>query len=670
MGGDRRRPAAAGRLHALVLLAMVASFGVPASARAQGADLPEELRTIAAVRIRGAKHLSRHELAAAGLRTRQPSLLPWRERPLVRHDYLVADSAAIVALYSHYGYLDARVEVRLLEQKRSHSTIVEFRVHEGAISRVGPVELEGVNVVPRSEVQHALLAQTGHPYDPVFPQLDGIKIQTLYQEHGYFARVDTSARRGVPDSLHVGLRYAVTEGPQYRVGEITYLHGERVREYLGRRELLVKPGDVFKRSRLDRSIERLYTTGLFRQVQVSTLPDSTTGRLDVLLRVTDRAPRWVDVGIGSGTTNRYQVSTELGHRNIDTRALGGVVDGKLARDGQNKPLLAASSVTLSEPWVFGVRLLTQAAALYNDTYDRNDPHFTRHLVQQGVNLSFYHELSSIARVTLVQENTFSRESYSVNNTTPSDTTGQAHEQALIDSVIATVVPRYRTNKLRLILERDVRDVKILPRRGSYQTLTGELAGGPLKGASSYRKALFTSSWYSPLRNGRQLATRATVGVMQPFGSSLNFSPELETDPQVRRVPQESRFYIGGVNSLRGYSENEVPTSGGLAMALVNVEWRAPLAGPFGMEAFIDAGNVWARPEYIKASNFIAPWNAHRAGPGDVRYTYGVGGRLLLPFGPLRIDLAWSRNPDFPYGRKFLFHRTVPFVYQFAIGPSF
>jgi outer membrane protein assembly factor BamA len=384
----------------------------------------------------------------------------------------------------------------------------------------------------------------------------------------------------------------------------------------------------------------------------------------MFVRVSERAPRWVDMGIGSGTTNRYQVSSQFGHRNLDTRALGGVLDGKLARDGRNQPLLTAASLTLSEPWVLGVRLLTQAAVGYTESWDRNDPKFTRHLIQQGVNFSLFRELSQIARVTMVQENTFSRESYSVNVTPPDTLT------AVEDSVIATVVPRYRTNKLRTIFERDLRDVKINPRRGSYQTITAELAGGPLKGASSYSKGVLTSIWYTPLRNGRQLAIRTSFGAMRPYGARLrNFSPDIATDSLVRRVPQESRFYVGGVNSMRGYAENGVPTTGGLAMALVNFEWRAPLPGPFGVEVFLDAGNVWARPEYIKASDLVAPWTRDRGRDGDIRYTYGVGGRLLLPFGPLRVDLAWSRSKDFSSSKLGKGYR-VPFIYQFAIGPSF
>jgi outer membrane protein assembly factor BamA len=612
------------RVAAALVALLVAS--APAPARAQGDALPEELRTIAGVRFEGLHRLGRRQLSAAGLRTRRPSRLPWRERPTLRRDYLRADSAAIVSLYRHYGYLDAAVEVRLQPGHDPRSAIVVFDVQEGSRTRVGTLAVDGVGVFSQSEVRRPLLAQPGRPYDPAFLQLDALKLRAMYQEHGYFAVVDTSARRGVPDASHVGVRYDVDEGPQYRVGRIDYLPGPRVRESLGRRELLLKPGDVFRRSRLDRSVERLYGTGLFRQVQVSAVPDSdsTAARIDVLLRVTERAPRWVDIGVGSGTTNRYQVTGEVGHRNIDTRALGLVLDGQVARDGQNHPRRESGTVTLSEPWFLGIRLLAQSSAFYISDYDRSNANFVKHVVGPGFNFTLYRELSHIARVTLVQENVFARQSYQLLGD---------YSASVADSLRRAVLPSYRTHTLRLTLERDLRDDKIAPRRGSYQTLTGELAGGPLKGTSYYHKGILSSVWYTPMRNGWTFAARATGGVMRPFGNvPANFSPDA-SDAQVARVPRESRFFIGGVNSMRGYAENGVPATGGLAMGLLNLEWRIPLAGPLGLEAFMDAGNVWARPEYIKGRDVVAPWNANRVNDGDIRYTYGIGGRLVLPHRP-------------------------------------
>jgi outer membrane protein insertion porin family len=231
-----------------------------------------------------------------------------------------------------------------------------------------------------------------------------------------------------------------------------------------------------------------------------------------------------------------------------------------------------------------------------------------------------------------------------------------------------VLKRYWDNGVALSLIRDTRDDRITANRGSLQTLIAEMAGGPLRGASSYQKLQLVSSWYSPRPNGWTFAARVQGGVMGPIGDARDDFAPGTLDPRVRRVPKERRFFIGGVNSLRGWGENSIPGDGGLAMLLGNLEARIPVWGPFGAEAFLDAGNVWARPEYLRLANFVAPWDARRGAPGDLRYSYGVGARLLLPFGPLRVDLAWSRHPEF--GGSHVFGRDQRFAYQFAIGPSF
>lgn len=666
------RPRRISATRACAALVLALCFA-PGHARAQGTDLPEDLRTIAGVRFVGQKALGRREMRAANLHTRAPSWLPWRDRPLLRRDYLRSDSASIVSVYGHYGYLDAHVRVLLEPTKDPRAARVVFLVHEGPRTRISTIELAGVHAYPVADLRRLLLARPGEPYDPAFLQLDTLKIRSAYRERGYFVGVRSHALAGQPDSVHVALRYEVEEGPQYHVGEIQFPPTPNVRAVLGRRELLLKTGDVYGETRLNRSVERLYQTTLYRVVQVTPVPDTTAKTVDLDFLVSERKSRWIDGGIGSGTSDLLRVTNEWGHRNLDTRALSAVVDGELSiygRQIQHTGLLhrRTAVATLTEPWLLGIRLQGQTALFYREenyriykTSDQQvDPLFIGRRVERGFNFSLFREIDRFTRLTLTQENGFITQGFTVTSDTA---------RVIADSLAADVKSRYHSNTLRLSLERDLRNDKISPTRGTYQQVFGELAGGPLHGQNSYRKGQFTSTWYSRLSNGWNFAARLTGGVIHPYGSKADlYSPEVGVDSVVASVPRESRFFIGGVNSLRGYGENAVPPSGGLAMALANVEMRIPLAGPFGIEAFVDAGNVWARPSYLKGSDLILPWQAPRARPGDLRYTYGVGARLVLPFGPLRFDLAWGDRPDFPRARINGF--KYPFAFQFAIGPSF
>jgi outer membrane protein assembly factor BamA len=221
---------------------------------------------------------------------------------------------------------------------------------------------------------------------------------------------------------------------------------------------------------------------------------------------------------------------------------------------------------------------------------------------------------------------------------------------------------YITHRVQLGLLRDSRDNPLSPTRGITANVAADVAGGPLRGSSSFRKLQGLVSWYTPTSNGWVFAVRAHVGSIDPFGNQKNFTPDT-VDARVARVPLEDRFRTGGVNSIRGYSENSIPTTGGLALIQANVEIRIPLIGPFGIEVFADAGNVWERPTHIRLSQFRPRVSHDALGKDDVRYVFGLGPRINFPIGPLRLDFTWSLRPS----------ATGPALVaepQVAIGPAF
>ena len=119
-----------GTIAALLLIALIA----PATVRAED-ELPSELETVQQVRFRGRHHVADHELRAA-LKTRGTSrLFPWRERPLLRLDFVRADTLALANVYRQHGFLDVRVgyDIQLSSDKRR--AVVTYRVDEGEIGR-------------------------------------------------------------------------------------------------------------------------------------------------------------------------------------------------------------------------------------------------------------------------------------------------------------------------------------------------------------------------------------------------------------------------------------------------------------------------------------------------------------------------------------------------------
>lgn len=637
-------------------LVLPAAALTPAVARAQD-DLMGEIKTVASVRFEGRHRVSGRELRSV-IKTRSPSIWPWRDRPVLRADFLKSDTLAIRDRYRLHGFLDASVGVVIASTRDSGKVAVIYLIREGPQTRVARVDFTGVRSYPEHQLRRRLLTKPGEPFDPFALQLDTLRISELYQERGFRPWVVARAWRGeAADSVRARVEFDVDEGNRFRVGQI-YVHTSdpqpRVAEPLLRRELLLRPGDFYRRSFMIRSWERLYDTGLFSQVQISPIVDSERDSIDFQISVRERKPRWVDAGIGSGTAERYRITGEWGHRNLLGVGLQGALGGRLAANGSGQFLLARGEASLLAPWMFGRRIRGVMTPFYERADDRTDPDWLRAQHFRGVRFELRRELNRFSRVVLTQDNTWVLQSLT-----------QFADSLHPDTIAAkkaSVVPTYSTHSVSLGGEWDYRDNPFNPLTGSFHAATIEVAGGPLQGTSSFRKISAVSSWYTPVR-GWVLATRIQAGVMEPTGTAAPFSPPGEVDPTVARVPPEDRFKAGGVNSIRGYGDNRIPDFGGLAMIVANAELRIPVAGPFGIEAYLDLGNVWARPAYLKGSDFVPSINRTPLDANDIRYVVGLGPRFNLPIGPVRFDATWGFRPPQGGEDRFL-------GFQFAIGPSF
>jgi outer membrane protein insertion porin family len=114
------------------------------------------------------------------------------------------------------------------------------------------------------------------------------------------------------------------------------------------------------------------------------------------------------------------------------------------------------------------------------------------------------------------------------------------------------------------------------------------------------------------------------------------------------VPFYDRYYLGGLYSLRGYKYRSVsprqpgvtpwtqPTSlaepiGGDTMWFGSVEYSIPVIERLRFAVFYDIGNV-----------LVDPYSFNIGGYND---NWGVGLRLNLPIGPLRLDYGIPIHHD-------------------------
>jgi len=202
------------------------------------------------------------------------------------------------------------------------------------------------------------------------------------------------------------------------------------------------------------------------------------------------------------------------------------------------------------------------------------------------------------------------------------------------------------------ISRNSIDNPIFPRRGSKNTLTAQLAGGPLPGTINFYKFTLNSNWYFPITNKLILNLSTQHGYLSTFD---------EDD----YLPYTEYFYMGGSGlsslptiPLRGYDDrslgDEDPLDddselyGGTVYSKFGTELRYPLTLSPSVSvyalAFFEAGNLWKDFESVNYS--------------DLKKSAGLGLRLYLPIiGLVGLDYGYGFDKvpgDDEQGWKFMF----------------
>jgi outer membrane protein insertion porin family len=171
---------------------------------------------------------------------------------------------------------------------------------------------------------------------------------------------------------------------------------------------------------------------------------------------------------------------------------------------------------------------------------------------------------------------------------------------------------------------------MFPSKGSRNSASIDYAGGFLGGDTGFTRYSVSSGWFFPLPLDMVFSIRGRGGYI--------------TSNNGKDIPIFERFYLGGINSLRGLRSvgPEDPFTGdvigGTTMLCFNTEVIFPLIKNAGLKGviFFDTGNAWDSGYHL----------------GDMRRTAGTGVRWYSPIGPLRLEYGYvlDRRLDEPTGR--------------------
>ena len=577
-----------------------------------------ELARVREIRFEGVHSVDKGALRKV-LKTKARSRFAfWRERPLLRQDFLRADVRNLELSYARSGFLDATASARVERREGTSLVTVVYTVEEGRRTRVRSVTWSGSFQFSDEALDEQILTRVGDPMNPIQLRTDQDRIATLYADRGHFPAVRSTWSR---DSLAADVHFQIEEGIPYTVGDIRVEGVQSVDTFAVRRELLVHHGALFRRDEVLRSIERLYGSGLFQVVDFSpTRVDTVNGVVDLRLDLRERKHKRVEGGVGVSSRDGFRVLGSWSNLNLSGRGNRLTASASVWFSGLGG---TESRVTYTEPWIFGLRLTGQAGLFVNQSrlLFRGAEYTERNY---GPTVSVLREVGRYTRLVLSSEAKWSHALTSPN---------------LPPEELVSFRDDYFTTSVSFATSYDDRDNKFDARRGQVHRGAIEV-GNILSGADDgFYKLGATGGWHIGTSERSCVSVRLQLGRMWPFP---------DADAALRAVPASDLFRTGGSSSVRGYAELELAGAddlGGLLEMVTNVEYRFPLVSVFSGALFVDGGNVWSRPTEWKLDQLIPPEPGTVLDENQLRWSAGGGVRLGSPVGPLRFDLGYRLYRD-------------------------
>jgi outer membrane protein insertion porin family len=613
--------------------------------------------------------------------TKKVNMNIFKASKFIKNDYK-EDKQKLIDFYNENGYRDAKILrdslIRLPDRER---LLLKIFLEEGHKYFFRNIRWVGNTIYPAEILNAVLGIEKGDVFDQSLLnkrlEVDEDAVSSLYLDNGYlFFSVDPVEINVENDSIDFEMR--IYEGKQATINNIIITGNTKTNEHVIRREIRTKPGELFSKSDIIRTVRELAQLGHFdpEKIEPVPIPNPADGTVDIEYKLVERANDQLEISGGWGAgmlvgTIGLRFSNFSARNVFSPRAWRPVPSG----DGQTLSLRAQSNgkyyqsynMTFIEPWFGGKKPNSLSLSFFHSKMDNSYYLWdagTSSMKINGASIGLGRRLRwPDDFFTLYNEISFQQ--YILDNWTGYF---QFSDGASNNVSFTTTLARKSLDQL------------IYPRRGSDFSLSLQLTPpysllsnkdySNMSPSEKYRwieyhKWLFKADWYTTLAGNLVLATRAHFGYLGHYNNDLGPSPFEAFDVGGDGM---SGYNIYGYDiiALRGYSNgsltprvdrdgnvltNGTGTKSGNVYERLYLELRYPItlnpSATVFVLGFIEGGNCW--------------YSIDQFNPFLIKRSAGFGLRAFLPmFGLLGIDWGYGFDdvPGFPDANHSQFHFTI------------
>lgn len=534
-----------------------------------------------------------------------------------KEDSLKNDANLIADLYFNNGYVNIKVsepKVELSPDKKG--LIVTFDITEGEQYRIGSIGFKGDLLESEGELAKKIKLKTGEIFNRSTLRGDVFALTDIYADKGFaFANITPLSKMN-NEQKNVDITFELEKGEKVYIDRINISGNTKTRDKVVRRELKLAEGDLYGATPLKKSKQALMNLGFFEEANLATTRGSADNKLDINVEVKEKSTGQFSIGAGFSSLDGIMGQGSVQQSNFMGLGLKANLSASLGSKTQFYNIGITDPYFLDSRWTVG-------ADLYRTQRDYID--YTRRATGGDIKAGYpiSDEMNTLWIYTYEQKKIFDL-SEALKKTIEFD-------QALAPESSST------TSSITAQFTRNTTDYHLDPTKGMINSLSIEFAG--LGGSNKFLRYMGESKHYFPGFWGTVFSIHGAFGYIQDLGN----------------VPIDEKFYLGGINTLRGYNGRTVsPTRrrpnndtdsagigtreseiiaflGGDTQAYFNAEFQFPLIKDAGLRGvlFLDAGN-----SYDGLNKLFT----------KIQASYGFGVRWNSPMGPLRLEYGIPYNP--------------------------
>lgn len=289
------------------------------------------------------------------------------------------DKNNLISKYNEYGYRDAVLLADSVVNFNEKKVDIFLTVDEGEKYYLKDIRFVGNTKYSTDYLMAVLGMKPGEVYNQKKLNdrlsMDEDAVSNIYFNNGYlFFNADPVEVEVENDSIALEIR--IQEGPQATINRVIINGNDRLYEDIVRRELRTKPGKLFSREDLMRSVREIAQMGHFdpENMNPRPIPDPENGTVDIEYNLVSKANDQIEFSAGWGQTGvigKLSLKfTNFSMKNfLNPKSYKGIIpqgEGQtLTLSGQtNGRYYQAYSISFLDPWFGGKRPNTLSISAY------------------------------------------------------------------------------------------------------------------------------------------------------------------------------------------------------------------------------------------------------------------------------------------------------------------